>query len=228
MNHKIIKICTLTILLSACAGVPTKPVAGLNQSLTSDGQLQSRQGDYVVRISKMSSRSTEYKDISKYGLPIRVTVANLSKKPLKFGPENVQLTKNGQPVSALTVESLSKIQQKKDRNDAIWAGVVGTLAIGTSILGALSGDTSLAQTSQQQASESINSAFETYSQSTQYTSSTMDALSHQVTSNVLNTTVLKPKQVIDGLVFFEKVKETDPLVLIIDTNGMQHKVDFQK
>lgn len=216
----------LTMALVGCTTTPTKPLLGTNQTLTSDGQIQSKQGDYVVRIIKMDTASTNYKEIAKYGLPVRVTVANLSKKNFKFGPEQVQLVKNGKPINALTPTSLYEIQKKKDRNDAIIAGAMSVLAVG--VVGALSGDTSLAQSTQQQMADSINLTFNNYDQSTKYTAGTMDALTKQVTSSVLGTTELKPKQVVDGLVFFEKVKTSDPITVVIQTAGVEHKAVFQK
>ena len=56
----------------------------------------------------------------------------------------------------------------------------------------------------------------------------MNALSHQVTSSVLNKTELKPKQVVDGLVFFEKVKTSDPITVVIQTAGVEHRAVFLK
>lgn len=227
-HSQIFAVGMLTMALVGCAAAPTKPLLGTNQTLTSDGQIQSKQGDYVVRITKMDTTSTNYKEIARYGLPVRVTVANLSKKNLTFGPEQVQLIKNGKPINALTTNSLYEIQKKKDRNDAIFAGAMGALAFGVGVVGALSGDASLAQSTQQQMVDSINLTSNNYNQSIKYTAGTMDALTQQVTSSVLNTTELKSKQVVDGLVFFEKVKTSDPITVVIQTAGVEHKAVFQK
>lgn len=218
----------LSMTLVGCAATPTKPLLGMNQTFTSDGQIQSKQGDYVVRITKMDTKSNNYREISRYGLPVRVTVANLSKKNLTFGPEQVQLIKNGKPINALTVSSLYDIQKKKDRNDAIIAGAMGVLAVSVGVMGALSGDASLAQSTQQQMADNIHLTFNNYDQSTKYTAGTMDALTQQVTSSVLSSTTLKPKQVVDGLVFFEKVKTSDPITIIIQTASAEHTAVFQK
>lgn len=227
-HTKIFAVAALTIAMVGCTAAPTKPQLGANQTLTTDGQLQSRQGDYVVRITKMDTQSSDYRAISKYGLPVRVTVANLSKKKMTFGPEQVQLIKNGKTIDALTADSLEEIKKKKDRNDAIMAGVMGTLAFGVGVVGALSGDPSLAQTTQQQMVDSMTLTFNSYDQSTKYTADTMNALSHQVTSSVLNKTELKPKQVVDGLVFFEKVKTSDPITVVIQTASVEHRAVFLK
>lgn len=227
-HTKIFAVAALTIAMVGCTAAPTKPQLGANQTLTTDGQLQSRQGDYVVRITKMDTQSSDYRAISKYGLPVRVTVANLSKKKMTFGPEQVQLIKNGKTIDALTADSLEEIKKKKDRNDKIMAGVMGTLAFGVGVVGALSGDPSLAQTTQQQMVDSMTLTFNSYDQSTKYTADTMNALSHQVTSSVLNKTELKPKQVVDGLVFFEKVKTSDPITVVIQTAGVEHRAVFLK
>ncbi|MEG0030760.1 hypothetical protein [Acinetobacter sp.] len=56
----------------------------------------------------------------------------------------------------------------------------------------------------------------------------MNALTQQVTCSVLNITELKPKQVVDGLVFFEKVKTSDPITVVVQTAGVEHKAVFQK
>lgn len=227
-HKKIFAVAALTIAMVGCTAAPTKPQLGANQTLTTDGQLQSRQGDYVVRITKMDTQSSDYRAISKYGLPVRVTVANLSKKKMTFGPEQVQLIKNGKTIDALTADTLEEIKKKKDRNDKIMAGVMGTLAFGVGVVGALSGDPSLAQTTQQQMVDSMTLTFNSYDQSTKYTADTMNALSHQVTSSVLNKTELKPKQVVDGLVFFEKVKTSDPITVVIQTAGVEHRAVFLK
>ena len=227
-HTKIFAVAALTIAMVGCTAAPTKPQLGANQTLTTDGQLQSRQGDYVVRITKMDTQSSDYRAISKYGLPVRVTVANLSKKKMTFGPEQVQLIKNGKTIDALTADTLEEIKKKKDRNDKIMAGVMGTLAFGVGVVGALSGDPSLAQTTQQQMVDSMTLTFNSYDQSTKYTADTMNALSHQVTSSVLNKTELKPKQVVDGLVFFEKVKTSDPITVVIQTAGVEHRAVFLK
>lgn len=227
-HSKIFAVGVLTVALVGCTGAPTKPVLGVNQTLTADGQVQSRQGDFVVRITKLDTQSSDYKEIAKYGLPVRVTVANLSKKKIIFGPEQVQLIKNGKTVDALTTATLEEIKKKKDRNDAIMAGVTGTLAFGLGVVGALSGDASLAQSTSQQMVDTMNLSFNTYDQSTKYTADTMSALSQQVTSSVLNKTELKPKQAIDGLVFFEKVKTSDPITVVIQTAGIEHRAVFQK
>ncbi|MEG0030759.1 hypothetical protein [Acinetobacter sp.] len=115
----------------------------------------------------MDTTSTHYKEIERYGLPVRVTVANLSKKKLTFGSGQVQLIKNGMPINALTTTSLYDIQKKKDRNDAILAGAMGAFAFG--VVGALSGDTSLAQSTQQQMVDSINLTSNNYNKSIKYT-----------------------------------------------------------
>ena len=227
-HKKIFAVAALTIAMVGCTAAPTKPQLGANQTLTTDGQLQSRQGDYVVRITKMDTQSSDYRAISKYGLPVRVTVANLSKKKMTFGPEQVQLIKNGKTIDALTADTLEEIKKKKDRNDKIMAGVMGTLAFGVGVVGALSGDPSLAQTTQQQMVDSMTLTFNSYDQSTKYTADTMNALSHQVTSSVLNKTELKPKQVVDGLVFFEKAKTSDPITVVIQTAGVEHRAVFLK
>lgn len=227
-HTNIFAVAALTIAIVGCTAAPTKPQLGANQTLTTDGQLQSRQGDYVVRITKMDTQSSDYRAISKYGLPVRVTVANLSKKKMTFGPEQVQLIKNGKTIDALTADTLEEIKKKKDRNDKIMAGVMGTLAFGVGVVGALSGDPSLAQTTQQQMVDSMTLTFNSYDQSTKYTADTMNALSHQVTSSVLNKTELKPKQVVDGLVFFEKVKTSDPITVVIQTAGVEHRAVFLK
>lgn len=176
----------------------------------------------------MDTQSSDYRAISKYGFPVRVTVANLSKKKITFGPEQIQLIKNGKKINALTTDSLAKIQEKKDRNSAIYAGALGALSFAIGVIGALSGDTTLAQTSQQQMLDGMTLSFNSYDQSTKYTSDTMNALSQQVTSSVLNTTILKPKKAVDGLVFFEKVKTSDPFTVVIQTADVEHRIVFQK
>lgn len=52
--------------------------------------------------------------------------------------------------------------------------------------------------------DSINLTSNNYNQSIKYTADSMNALTKQVTSSVLNITELKPKQVVDGSVFLKK------------------------
>ena len=227
---KIQHVLTVTALcvLTACTTVPSKPVLGTNQILTNDKQIQSKQGSYVVRVSKVDTKTQEYRDIAKYGLPVRVTVANLSKKPIKFGAENVQILKNGKPVPAFTTAGLAEIKRKKDRNEGILAGVMGALSVSVGVLGALTGDASLALSTQQQTEDSLNYTLQNYEKSTQYNADRMNALSHQVSSTVLNTTTLKPNQVLDGLVFFENIKTSEAMTIQIQTEDVKHIIVYQK
>lgn len=56
----------------------------------------------------------------------------------------------------------------------------------------------------------------------------MNALSHQVSSTVLNTTTLKPNQVLDGLVFFENIKTSEAMTIQIQTEDVKHIIVYQK
>ncbi len=227
MKALIISNIVLALSIVGCSSAPhTKPVLGVNQTLTKDAQVQSQQGDYVVRVSRLNTNLPEYQKISKYGSPFQVTVANLGKQEIQFGPENIQVVRKGENIKPLTTAKLEEIKNKKNRNHAIWAGVSGALSVGIGVLGALSGDPSLAQSSQQQMSDGLELTFKSYGDSTTLNTDSIDALKYQVNNTVLMPTKLKTNQTTSGLVFFENIKGDDVITIKVKTGNFDHVIQY--
>lgn len=211
-----------------CSTIPTKPALSGDQSLTQDGFIQSKKGDFVVRLKKVDISSEDYRNIAKYGLPIRITVANLSNAPINFSPNNVLLYKNGQVAKPLTSYRLDEIKSSQQTRNTAWSLVNGALAMAVGVVGAVSGDSSLAQSTQQYTTDSINLTAQTHEATKQNTEEKMNALSKQVDDSLLQSTVLKPKGVATGVVYFENIKTDDPVEIIVKTGSVDHKIVYQK
>lgn len=192
----------LCCLISACSTVPTKAKLSLEQTLTNEGFVQSKKDNFVVRVSKVDTSSTNYKDIAKYGLPVRIIVANLTDKTIHFGPNDIKIYKNNHEVSPLTATRIDQIKDRQKTKNAAWGLLNGALAITVGIVGATSGDTSLAQTTQQYAVDSINYTTQSHTATQQKTEDSMNALSTQLNSTLLQETDIQPKKIADGIVFF--------------------------
>jgi len=218
----------ITLMLVGCSTIPTKPALIGDQSLTQDGSIKSQKGDFVVRVKKVDTSSEDYKNIAKYGLPIRITVANFSNAPINFSPDNVLLYKNGHAAKPLTSYRLAEIKSSQQTRNTAWSIVNGALAMAVGVTGALSGDTSLAQSTQQYATDSLTLTAQSHGATQQNTEEKMDALGKQVNDSLLQNTVLNPKGVATGVVYFENIKTDDPVEIIVKTGSIDHKIVYQK
>ncbi|WP_151806640.1 hypothetical protein [Acinetobacter bereziniae] len=228
MKNQLIGILLTTIILTACSTVPTKAKLGSEQTLTSDGFIQSKRDSFVVRISKLDTTSNSYQSIAKYGLPIRIIVANMSDKPIAFGPNNITVYKNNQLVRPLTAERLDQIKGHQKAKNTAWSLFNGALAMAVGVVGAISGDTSLAQSTQQYTSDSLNYTAQNHMASQQNTDDRMSALAFQLNEALLKGVNLQPKNVIDGVVFFENVKTSDSIIIKVQTGDKEHTIYYQK
>ncbi|MCX5466184.1 hypothetical protein [Acinetobacter nematophilus] len=228
MKNQLIGILLITIILTACSTVPTKAKLGSEQTLTNEGFIQSKREGFVVRISKLDTTSNSYKSIAKYGLPIRIIVANMSDKPITFGPTNITVYKNNQPVQPLTAARLDQIKDRQKTKNTAWSVLNGALAMAVGVVGATSGDTSLAQSTQQYTTDSLNYTAQSHMASQQNTDDRMSALSTQLNTSLLQEVVLQPRKTIDGVVFFENVKAGDSIVIKVRTDEIEHMVSYQK
>ncbi|WP_343682591.1 hypothetical protein [Acinetobacter baylyi] len=218
----------ITFLMVGCSTIPTKSVLSGDQSLAKDGSIKSQKGDFVVRVQKVDTSSEDYQNIAKYGLPLRITVANFSHAAINFSPENVLLLKNGKVAKQLTSYRLDEIRSSQQTRNTAWSLVNGALAMAVGVAGAVSGDTSLAQSTQQYTADSINLTTQTHAATQQNTEEKMNALGKQVDDSLLHPTVLKPKDAVTGMVYFEHIKTDDSIEVIVKTGAVEHKVVYQK
>lgn len=100
------------------------------------------------------------------------------------------------------------------------------MAVG--VVGATSGDTSLAQSTQQYTSDSLNFTAQNHMASQQNTDDRMSALAFQLNEALLKGVNLQPKKVIDGVVFFENVKTSDSIIIKVQTGDKEHTIYYQK
>lgn len=225
---KIFCISAIAITLGACTTIPTKPVLGGGQSLTSDGYLKSKQGNFVVQVQKIDTSLVEYRDIAKYGLPVRLVVANFSQSPINFSAQNVSLYKNGKLSKPLTASRLEEIKNGQHKRNAAWNFAQVALATAAGITGAMSGDMSVAQSSAELAENHINLASKSHEATKKFNEEKMDALSHQLQETLLKPVVLKQKEVTTGIVYFENIKNDDLVTLVVKTGPVDHHITYQK
>ncbi|CAM4230249.1 hypothetical protein F901_02344 [Acinetobacter dispersus] len=218
----------ITIMMVGCSTIPTKPILSGDQSLTQDGFIKSHKGDFVVRVKKVDTSSEDYRSIAKYGLPLHIIVANFSNASIDFSPNNILLYKNGHVAKPLTSYRLDEIKSSQQTRNTAWGIVNGALAMAVGVAGAVSGDNSLAQSTQQYATDSLNLTMQSHAATKQNTEEKMDALGQQVDDSLLQSTVLKPKGVATGIVYFENIKTDDPVEIVIQTGLVNHKIVYQK
>lgn len=218
----------ITIMMVGCSTIPTKPVLSGDQSLTQDGSIKSQKGDFVVRVKKVDTSSEDYKNIAKYGLPLRVTVANFSNASIDFSPNNILLYKNGHVAKPLTSYRLDEIKSSQQTRNTAWSLVNGALAMAVGVTGAMSGDSSLVQSTQQYTTDSLTLTAQSHTATQQNTEEKMNALGQQVNDSLLQSAVLKPKAVTTGIVYFENIKTDDPIEIVIKTGSVNHKIVYQK
>lgn len=228
-----IRILIIAMVMSStffgCATTPTKPVLSTDQSLTKDGYVQSKKNNFVVRIGKMSTSSrSDFNDIARYGLPIRITVANLSTSPIVFGPEQIQLIKNDHIAKPLTAQRLEQIKKNKQTRNTALNMLMGAMAFATAAVGGNSNDSALAASSQQQATDTLTYAIESHSTTHEYNEKYMNGLKEQYSNTLLQRVLLKPKKVADGLVYFENINTGDAFIIVVKTGSVEHRVVYEK
>lgn len=211
-----------------CASTSSVPKLQAQQSLTQDGQVESRQGQFIVRITQMNTNSDQYKNIARHALPMRVTVLNASPKSIMFGPNSVQMMKGNKEVERLSAQDLSEIGDKKNRNQKLLAGFRGLMAVAGSVSAGLSGDQNLANQSLAYSENEFQNIQDYYSSETQKNNTTYATLGHQLATSVLPYKELKPKEAVDGLLFFKGVKASDTFRLDIKTGDQVHHIHYGK
>jgi hypothetical protein len=155
--------------------------------------------------------------------PLRITVANFSKASIDFSPNNILLYKNGHVAKPLTSYRLDEIKSSQQTRNTAWSIFNGALAMAVGVAGA-----SLAQSTQQYTTDSLTLTAQSHAATQQNTEEKMNALGQQVDDSLLQSTVLKPKGVATGIVYFENIKTDDPVEIVIRTGSVNHKIVYQK